>query len=79
MTAAALGGASVMVALAFGVLRRLTSAWIVLIVLHCGNVAVLSGRGDWWPAASNLALLALLIARSTRDYVRHREGPAGRR
>jgi hypothetical protein len=79
LTAAALGGAALWAALALGVLWRLWAAWMALIVLHCGDVAVLIGRGDWWLAASNLALLALLIARPTRNYVRRREGTAGRR
>ena len=72
LTASALGGAAVWGALAFGLFWRVRSAWIVLIVVHCGSVVVVSGRGEWWwwqAAALNLVLIALLVSRPTRSYV----------
>ena len=74
LTASAQGGVAVWSALAFGVFWRLRSAWIVLIVLHCGNVVLLTGRGEWWQSASNLVLIALLVSRPTRNYVARPEG-----
>jgi hypothetical protein len=75
LSSAALGGAAVLAVLLLGVLWRLRAAWVALVVLQCGNVAVLSGRGEWWLVAGNLVLLALLVARPTRNYVFHREDP----
>ena len=72
----ALGGAAILAVLVLGVLRRLRSAWVVLVVVQCGNVALLSGRAEWWLVAGNLVLLALLVARPTRNYVLRREDPA---
>ena len=62
-----------MALLVLGVLRRLRAAWVALVVLQCGNMAVLSGRGEWLLEAGNLVLLVLLVARPTRNYVLHRE------
>jgi hypothetical protein len=72
----ALGGAAVLVVLVLGVLSRLRSVWMALIVLQCGNVALLCSRGEWGLVAANLVLLALLVARPTRNYVLRREDPA---
>jgi hypothetical protein len=68
LSASALGG-GIWGALAFGVFWGLRWPWILLIVLHCGNVVVLGGRGQWWPAAFNLVVIALLGSRSIRNYV----------
>ena len=72
----ALGGAAILAVVVLGVLWRLRLAWMALVVLQCGNVALLSGRGQWWFVAANLVWLALLVARPTRNYVLRREDPA---
>lgn len=73
LTASALGGAAIWGTLALGVFWHLRPAWMVLIVLHCGNVVFLSGRGEWWQAAFNLVLIGLLVSRPTRNYVARHE------
>jgi hypothetical protein len=75
LTAAAVSGAVVFAVLAFGVLRGVLSAWVLLVVVHLGSAAVLIARGDWWPVSFNAVLVGLLVARPTRDYVGCRRGP----
>jgi hypothetical protein len=73
LTASAQGGVALWSALALGVFWRLRSAWIVLIVLHCGNVVLLTARGQWWQSALNLVLVALLVSPPIRSYVARRK------
>src|SRR5215210_1879787 len=58
LTAAAVSDALVFAVLALGMLRGMLSAWVVLVVLQLGNVAVLIGRHDWWLVGCNALLLA---------------------
>jgi hypothetical protein len=74
LSASAQGGVAVWSGLAFGVFWRLRSAWIVLILVHCGDVVLYTSRGEFWQSALNLVLTAILVSRPTRNYVARPKG-----
>ncbi len=74
LSASAQVGLAVWSALAFGVFWRLRAAWIVLILVHCGDVVLYTSRAEWWPSALNLVLAALLVSRPIRTYVARPKG-----
>jgi hypothetical protein len=69
----ALIGAVLLAVALLGLFRGLWSAWVFLIVLEASfYVAVLVNTPVWWwwVVPGKLALLALLLSRPTRRYVR---------
>ena len=76
LAAEAVPSVAFMCVLMFGLLWPLRLAWLALVVLHGIVIIAQCRRGEWWFAATNLALLWLLIARPTRHYVFRRQGEA---
>jgi hypothetical protein len=68
-----LGGGLLLVAASLGLMRGIWLAWLFLTVVAAGDLLVALSRWPWWwPAAVNVALLALLLAPPTRRYARRR-------
>jgi hypothetical protein len=65
-----IGGGGLLLLASYGLLRGVWIAWVFLTVVAAGDLAVTAMAGPaWLPLALNLALLALLLAPSTRRHV----------
>jgi hypothetical protein len=64
------GGGALLLLASYGLVRGFWIAWVLLAVVAVGDVIVTALAGPaWLPLALNVALLALLLAPSTRRHV----------